>query len=202
MRTGVGAIHIQYLFSSTLADIVTLFAEVTLQERLIWLLEAVDEKHLAAMRYRLVVVENPQVCLNVGAVKQVLRNGDDSIEQVAVEQRFANIAPAAAGIAVKQWRAIEDDTDTRAVAVHLANHVLQEKQRTIAGAWQSGREAPVLLFGFSLDGIFKHFPLHAERRIGKHIVESLTGKFVVGERVAHGNLATANCIGIAHQQYV
>ena len=77
--------------------------------------------------------------------------------------------------------------------------MLQEKQRTVACAWQSGSEASVLLFGFSLDSVFKHFPLHAERRIGKHIVEGLTGKLVVGECVAHGNLAAANGIGIAHQ---
>ncbi len=68
--------------------------------------------------------------------------------------------------------------------------VQQEQQRAIADARQAGAEAAVeaLLLGLLADLLLDLLPLHAEGRIGEHVVEVLAGQAVVGERVAEDDV--------------
>jgi len=56
---------------------------------------------------------------------------------------------------------------------HLGNHVEQEKQRPVIDAREAGAEASIETEVIVLlrDVVFLRLPLHAEGRIGQHVVE-------------------------------
>jgi hypothetical protein len=62
----------------------------------------------------------------------------------------------------------------------------KEEQRPVTHPREPRTEAAVEthLFGFLADLLFDLLPLHAERRIGEHVVETLARQTIGGERVA------------------
>jgi hypothetical protein len=68
--------------------------------------------------------------------------------------------------------------------------VQQEQQRAVADARQAGAEAAVeaLLLVLLADFLLDLLPLHAEGRVGQHVVELLAGQAVVAERVAEDDV--------------
>ena len=79
----------------------------------------------------------------------------------------------------------------------------QEQQRAVGDARQAGAEAAVeaLLLVLLADFLLDLLPLHAEGRIGEHVVEFLPRMAVVGERVAEHDvgdiLALDQHVGLA-----
>jgi hypothetical protein len=66
----------------------------------------------------------------------------------------------------------------------------RKQQRAVADARQAGTEPAIetLLGKFLADFLFDLFPFHAERRIGKHVVEKFSQQAVVGKRVAEDDI--------------
>ena len=62
--------------------------------------------------------------------------------------------------------------------LHLGDHVLEEQERAVVDARQAGAEpaAEALVLVLSFGSVLHRLPLHAERRIGQHVVELLPGK--------------------------
>ena len=113
--------------------------------------------------------------------------------QVVLQHVAADLALARARAAGEQRRAVEDDAEAAAAVLgrpHLRDQVQQEQQRAVADARQAGAEAAVeaLLLGFLADLLLDLLPLHAEGRIGEHVVEVLARQAVVGERVAEDDV--------------
>jgi len=75
--------------------------------------------------------------------------------------------------------------------LELADHVLEEEQRAVVHARESGAEAAFVAedFVFLFDGGGLLLPVHAEGRIGEEVVEFVRAELVVGERVAEPNFA-------------
>ena len=61
----------------------------------------------------------------------------------------------------------------------------QEEQRTVANPRQARAEAAVeaLQLVLVFDGLLYLLPVHAERRVGEHVVEALRAELVLGQRV-------------------
>ena len=99
------------------------------------------------MRSRLLAVgEHPDVGGDAGVVEELVGQGDDGLQPVVLDDPLADVALAAAGIAGEQRRAVEDDADAAAALLgcaHLREHVLEEEQRAVVDAGQSGAEASV-----------------------------------------------------------
>jgi hypothetical protein len=101
---------------------------------------------------------------------------------------------ARAGPAGEQRRAVEHDADAAAALhgrAHLAEQVQQEQQRAVRHARQARPEAAAvaLLLVLVADGLLDLLPLHAEGRVGEHVVEQLAQQAVVAERVAEHDVA-------------
>ncbi len=115
-----------------------------------------------------------------------------SSQSFSMIQRRISLSPEP-GCAGEQGRAIEDDGQPRAAffgVLHLADHVLKKKEGAVIDARQPRAEPPAeaLFFVLPLDEIGFRLPLHAERRIGQHIVELVARKVVIGETVAEGDV--------------
>jgi hypothetical protein len=115
-------------------------------------------------------------------------------DQVVLQHVAADLGFAAAGAAGEQGRAVEHDADAAAAlggGAHLADEVEQEQHRAVRHPRQAGAEAAVealvevLLAHVLLDLL----PLHAEGRVGEHVVELGVGVAVVGQRVADHDVA-------------
>jgi hypothetical protein len=65
---------------------------------------------------------------------------------------------------------------------HLAEQVQQEEQRAVGHTRQAGAEAAVvaLLLVLLADFLLDLLPLHAEGRVGEHVVELLASVAIVG----------------------
>ena len=66
--------------------------------------------------------------------------------------------------------------------------MLEEEERAIVDAGDAGAEAAVVALVVVLleDGVFFDFPLHAEGRVGEHVVELVIGEVILGLAVAEG----------------
>ena len=134
----------------------------------------------------LAVADDPDVGADAGVVEHVGRQADDGLDQVVLQHVAADLALARARAAGEQRRAVEHDAEAAAAVLgraHLGDQVQQEQQRAVADARQAGAEAAVeaLLLGFLADLLLDLLPLHAERRIGEHVVEVLARQ-AVGRR--------------------
>ncbi len=81
----------------------------------------------------------------------------------------------------------------------LTDHVLQEQQRTIVHAWQSGAEPAVIAarLVLLLDVFLLLLPIDAERRVRQEVVERFSLESVLGEGVAKADVvATAVVIDL------
>ena len=113
------------------------------------------------LRSRLLAVgEYPEVGRDAGVVKELVGQRDDGLQPVVFDDPLADVALAAAGIAGKKRRAVEDDADAAAAFLrraHLGKHVLEEKQRAVIDARQAGAEASVeaeVLCSFWMNVVF------------------------------------------------
>ena len=186
-------------------------------EALLHLLEearAVDQLHLASPLLRLAVGDEPDVGEDAGVVEKLVRQGDDGVEPVVLDDPAPDIGRAGPGIAAEQGRAIEDDGDLGALAallrrvLHLRDHVLKEQQRAIIDRRQpraeTAGEAQLLVLLF--DDLLLILPLHAERRVGEHVVELLAGEAVAGlavaERVAKDDWSVSSSLMSMSEQQI
>ena len=84
-------------------------------------------------------------------------------------------SPVKSGEPLKTMPMREPSPPSRGRGLHLRDHVEQEEQRAVIDARQAGTEASVeakllVLLG---DVVLLRLPLHAEGRIGQHVVELL-----------------------------
>ncbi|OQA27234.1 MAG: hypothetical protein BWY59_01131 [Verrucomicrobia bacterium ADurb.Bin345] len=169
------------------ADLVALVAQALphlLEER-----GGVDQLDLALAGLLFAVGQDPDVGADAGVVEQLVRHGDDSLQPVVLDDPAADLALARAGSAGKQRRTVEHDGQSRTAVLGLlalAEHVEKEEQCAVIDPGQAGAEpaAEALLLVFLDDDILLGLPLHAERRVGQHVVEMLAVELVVGEAVA------------------
>ena len=157
-------------------------------------LRGVDELHDALAVVGLAVGEHPDVGGDAGVVEHVGGQRDDGLDQVVLQHVAADLGLAGAGAAGEQRRAVEHDADAAAAVLgraHLAEQVQQEQQRAVRHARQAGAEAAAvaLLLVLVADGLLDLLPLHAEGRVGQHVVEQLAEQAVVGQRVAEHDVA-------------
>ena len=172
----------------------------------------VDELHLALAGLFLPVGEHPEVGGDAGVVEELLGQGDDGLQPVVLDDPAADFAFAAAGVAGEEGRAVEDDGEAAAAVLrgaHLGQHVLEEEERAVVHAGRARAEAPAKAEGVALvlDVALLLLPLHAEGRIGEHVVEgpflAISGavEAVLGEGVAEddgvGVLALDEHVGLA-----
>ncbi len=152
-------------------------------------MDAVDELHAALAAGVLFVGEDPDVGRDAGVVEHVGRQGDDGLQQVAFKQMAADLALAGARAAGEKRGAVEDDADAGAALpgiAQLAQEMQEEEKRAVGDARQPGAEASLEAFEgvFIGDGAFDLFPIHAEGRVGEHVIELLAVELILGERVA------------------
>ena len=136
----------------------------------------VDELDLALAPGPLAVGEHPDVRRDAGVVEELVGQRDDGLQPVVLDDPAADVALAVARVAGEQRRAVEHDGDAAAAVLrraHLREHVLEEEQRAVVDARQAGAEAAVVAerFGLPLDVAALLLPLHAEGRVGEHVVE-------------------------------
>ena len=144
-------------------------------------LRAVNQLDLAPASLQLAVRQDPDVGGDTGVEEQFVGQRDDALQPVVFDDPFSNVALTAAGIAGEHRRAVQDDSDAAAAALHLGEHVLQEQQRSVGAAGCAGCEPAARGTGFRFHGVFVGLPTDAERGIGYHVVEPLPLKPVVGE---------------------
>lgn len=94
---------------------------------------------------------------------------------------------------MKRGGAVEHDAEAAAAVpgrAHLGDEVHEEEQRAVAHAGQAGAEAAVVALFRVLffDLLLNLLPLHAEGRIGEHVVEVLPMQAVGGEGVAEDDV--------------
>ena len=169
----------------------------------------IEELDLALAPLLLAVGDDPDVGADAGVVEHLLRQGDDGLEPVVLDDPLADVALARARAAGEERRAAEDDGQARAVLVlrrahglELVDHVLQEEQRAVVDARQPGAEAAVeaALVVLLLDLLLLLLPVHAEGRIGEEVVEGLARELVLGEAVAEADVvAAAVVVHLLHQ---
>ena len=159
----------------------------------------VNELNLSLALPLLSVREHPDIGGNSGVVEELVRQRDNRLQPVVLNDPAADFRFALTGVAGEQGRAIEDDADATAPLFRgtaLIEHVLKEEQRPVVDAWQTGPEAAFVTecVAFLLDVLLLLLPLHAEGRIGQHIVEgpffagAVPRKPVLGKGVAPGNV--------------
>ena len=172
----------------------------------------VDELNLAFARLLFPVGEHPEVGGDAGVVEELLGQGDDGLQPVVLDDPAADFALAAAGVAGEEGRAVEDDGDAAAAVLrgaHLGQHVLEEEKRAVVHARRARAEAAAEAerVALLLDVALLLLPLHAEGRIGEHVVEGpflavgVAVEAVLGEGVAEddvvGVLAFDEHVGFA-----
>ena len=118
----------------------------------------------------------------------MLRQGDDGFQPVVFDDPAPDFRLTAARVAGEEGRAVEDDGDSAAAVfgrTHLGEHVLQEQQRAVVDARRARSEPALItqLVVLVLDVFLLLLPLHAEGRIGEHVIELFFGESVPGERV-------------------
>jgi hypothetical protein len=65
--------------------------------------------NLAATVLRFAVGDEPQISVNTGIVKKLLRQRDDGVQPIVFDDPTADIAFAGAGVAGEQRRPVEDN---------------------------------------------------------------------------------------------
>src|SRR5690606_38665267 len=131
-----------------------------------------------------------------GVVEQVVRQLDDGIQHVVLDEITTDIGLAAARITSKQAGAVVDRGYTRAQRAggkrfHLADHFHQEQQLSVGGTGRSvGGFLPAPVVGqFDLEARVDHFlavldvldltvPALTVGRVGEHEVEAVGGKLI------------------------
>jgi len=142
----------------------------------------VDKLDLAAAFGGLVVVEDPDVGCDAGAVEHLGRQGDDRVDEVLVEQPLADrVGP---GVGVEQRRCVGDHGGAPAGGAELRRAVAQEQHLAVGLAGQPVAEPGAGRLGLLADRLLLDLPVAAERRVGQHVVEGLVVVEVGDERVA------------------
>ena len=159
----------------------------------------VDELHLPFAVRLLPVREHPDVGRDARVVEKLVGECDDGLQPVVLDNPPADVALPAAGITREQGRSVEHDREAAAAflgGLHLRKHVLQEQQRAVVDPGQARAEAAVVpeRVRLAFDVALLLLPLHAEGRIGEHVVEGVlaavgtAGVSVVREGVAEDDV--------------
>ena len=165
-------------------------------------LRSVDQLHLAFAAFGLLVGQKPHVGGDTRVVEDVVRQLDNGINQVLLNQIATDVALTAACVARKQRRPVVNGSHAAALWLeferfHLVN-LLQHKQQLSVGRAR-GTIHHLLFAGEIGQRQFKTvvkqrllvvnlllvcLPRFAVGRIGDHIAKRLVGKGVVGDGVA------------------
>ena len=151
----------------------------------------VDELDLALAPRFLAVGHHPEIGRDAGIVEQLVGQGDDGLQPVVLDDPAPDVALAAAGVAREQGRAVEHDGEATAAGLgraHFRQHVLQEQQRAVVDARQPRAEPAGIAEGLGLvpNRLALLLPLHAEGRVGQHVVEGPRPARVVGPEGVRG----------------
>ena len=175
-----------------LGELAVLLAEVAPQRHVPF--GGVDELDLAPALFIFAVGEHPDVGGDAGVVEHVLRQGDDGLQPVVLDDPAADIALALTGVAGEERRAVVDLGDAAAEAggvLHLGELVDQEHELTVRGAGDHlvfrvaavlGDKARVLDVALAAQTLQIGLPAFAIGRIGEHEVELLRREGIAGER--------------------
>lgn len=87
---------------------------------------AVNQLDLAPPSLQLAVRQDPDVGGDAGVEEEFVGQRDDAFQPVVFDDPTSDVAFAAAGIAGEHGRAVQDDSDPAAAALHLGEHVLEE----------------------------------------------------------------------------
>src|SRR6266545_5468599 len=169
----------------------------------------VDELNLAAACGALAIREDPEVGRDAGVVKELVRQSDDRLQPVVLDDPAPDLRLPRPCSSAEQRRAVEDDREARSAllhGLHLGDHVLQEQEAAVVDAWQARTEPTsealglVLVAHVPLDLL----PLHPEWWVGEEVIEDLALEGVVRERVAQrdtgGVLALQHHVRTAHRK--
>ena len=161
-----------------------------------WLvsLRSVDQLHLAFPVIRFPVREHPDIGGDAGVVEHVERQSDDRLQPVVFDDPTTDVALPLAGIAGEKGTAVMDLGDPAAegrVLLHLGELVGEKQHLTVAGPRDQGifgiarmidQETRVAHILLATHACQVTFPALAVGWIGKHEVELVGRKSVVGER--------------------
>ena len=158
--------------------------------------------HLAFAVFGLLVGEQPNIGSDACVVEDVVRQLDDGIHQVILNQIATDVALAAARIARKQRRPVVNGSHAAALGLelqrfHLVDFFEHKQQLSVGSAWCAVKhlffageigqrqfktvvEQRLLVVNLLLVGL----PRLAVWRIGDHIAKRLVGKGVIGNGVA------------------
>ena len=87
----------------------------------------------------LAIRQEPNIGCDAGVVEELFRQGNQSLQQVVLENVPADLALAAAGVAREKRRAVHDDGDARAALLRvfdMCEHVKQEEELAVTDAGQ------------------------------------------------------------------
>lgn len=133
----------------------------------------VDEFDQTTLLVGLGVGEDPHVCGDTGVVEHLVWQGNNALQPVVLQDPTTNLAPTRSGLTTEQGRAGQDDAHPCTLRVglgdrgHVAEHVLQEQQRSVGDPGESGAETSLhaLLRSLVLDGLEIGLPVHPVGRI-------------------------------------
>ena len=92
---------------------------------------AVYQLDLAPTSLQFTVRQDPDVGGDTGVEEEFVGQRDDAFQPVVFDNPASDIALAATGVAGEHRRAVQDDSDATAAALHLGKHVLEEQQCTV-----------------------------------------------------------------------
>ena len=127
---------------------------------------------------RLAVGQDPHVGADAGVVEHVGRQSDDGLDEIVLQDVAADLALAGSRAAGEQRRPVEHDAE--AAAALGAGRIFEIRcSRNSSDPSQTrgspGPKRPLKPFSSCslADLLLDLLPLHAERRIGEHVVELL-----------------------------
>ena len=158
----------------------------------------VDQLHLTLPFCRFAIAQHPDVGGDAGVVEELLRQGNERVEQVVLQHETPDLALAAAGVAGEEGRPVHDDGHAAAAGVgrlHVGDHVQQKEQLAIADARQAGGKAAAGRGGRRGHRILVPLPILAVGRIGDQIVEIAPGVAILGQRAAEEDVVGVATVG-------
>ena len=168
----------------------TLVAERLAQ--LLKTLAGINKLYFADTLLGLAFGNDPDIGGNTGVIEQVVRQLDNGLQPVVLQQIATDLTLAASGIPLKQRRTVLDDGHT-AVFLQLGHSIEHEQHLSVALRRQSRRKASGLTqLVLCLDMLLGCLPVDAKGRIGYDIVELVTLELVIAQRIAQTHI-----VGIA-----
>ena len=129
----------------------------------------VDELDLAFTRRELLVGDNPDIGGDAGVVEKLVRQGDDGLQPVILDDPASDFTLARACTPGEQWGAIEDHRKARgfAVLMELGDHMLEEEEGAVRDTRQACTKTTLEAKAVSLspDFLLDLLPFHTKGRV-------------------------------------